>query len=504
MRGLGGFLNLAAAVLLLPALATAGVPAPLSGSGDFSFSADLPVFHDAEGARVDLAVSVPHSEIEFPIADDGLPTALLELEVKLARQGVVSVDTTQVYELPVRSIDDAVSSTRFQLLEMPLRPGPGRWAVTVRLRDRGRNLLNADAVEAEADGVIEVPRWDAGVARLSDPEFRMQSGDQSLANPGRMFGISQDTLRAYVELDRAEPGERYDVDVEFLDPVYGGMQKEVWTLTPATARAASLLRVPLSTFPEGSFLMRMIPRWAPEMTAEHQFSVSWRMDRVVQTGRDVLKEGMLVLDASEWGSFRRLSRSAQLQALQDFWDRLDPTPGTSANELYDRFLARVAYADRQYAAFGRAGSLTDRGRIHVWYGEPLDIQVEVIPLNADDLEVAIGRVHDVYQMDRTGITAKEVARLGVNSALEVLSSQERRRRIGEGVEDNIGFDQKRNVGRVGEEGSFEVWEYEFQGDPLFPDDTITWSNSLHARFLFVDRMGTGDYHLEFTNIPLKF
>ena len=57
---------------------------------------------------------------------------------------------------------------------------------------------------------------------------------------------------------------------------------------------------------------------------------------------------------------------------------------------------------------------------------------------------------------------------------------------------------------MGEEGSFEIWEYEFQGDPLFPDDSATWSNSLHARFLFVDRMGTGDYHLEFTNIPLKF
>jgi len=504
MRGPGGFLNLVAAVLLLPTLAFAGVPAPLSGSGDFSFAADLPVFWDGEGPRVDLAVRVAHSEIEFPVADDGLPTAVLELQVKLARQGVVAVDTTQVYELPARSVDDAISSLRFQLLEMPLRPGLGRWAVTVKLRDRGRSHLNADPVEATASGVVDVPRWEPGVARISDPEFRTQSGATSLANPERMFGISQDTLRAYVELDRATPGERYTLDVEFVDPVYGGLQEEVWNLTPTSARAASLLRVPLGTFPEGSFLMRLTPRWAPELVLESQFSVSWRMDRVVQTGRDVLKEGMLVFDGSEWGDFKRLSRSAQVQALQDFWDRLDPTPGTSANELYDRFLSRVAYADRHFAAFGRPGSLTDRGRIHVWYGPPLDTQVEVIPLNADDLEVAIGRVHNVYQMDRSGITAKEVARLGVNDALEVLSSQERRRRIGEGVEDNIGFDQKRNMGRVGEEGSFEVWEYEFQGDPLFPDDSVTWSNSLHARFLFVDRMGTGDYHLEYTNIPLKF
>ena len=56
--------------------------------------------------------------------------------------------------------------------------------------------------------------------------------------------------------------------------------------------------------------------------------------------------------------------------MQRFWDERDPTPGTSRNELYDRFLVRVAHAARFYGNGNRPGPVTDRGKTYIRFGPP--------------------------------------------------------------------------------------------------------------------------------------
>ena len=53
------------------------------------------------------------------------------------------------------------------------------------------------------------------------------------------------------------------------------------------------------------------------------------------------------------------------------------------------------------------------------------------------------------------------------------------------------------------EGSFELWRYNLQGQPLLPEYG-GWSEDIDLRFLFVDRAGTGDYRMEFTNLPTHY
>jgi GWxTD domain-containing protein len=53
-----------------------------------------------------------------------------------------------------------------------------------------------------------------------------------------------------------------------------------------------------------------------------------------------------------------------------FWVRRDPTPGTAVNEARDEHDSRVKYADETFAEKGKAGSLSDRGRVWVVLGTP--------------------------------------------------------------------------------------------------------------------------------------
>jgi GWxTD domain-containing protein len=61
--------------------------------------------------------------------------------------------------------------------------------------------------------------------------------------------------------------------------------------------------------------------------------------------------------------------------IEAFWNHRDPTPNSPTNEFKTEHFRRIAYANRQ---FGREGAVpgwkTDRGRMYILLGEPLEIE----------------------------------------------------------------------------------------------------------------------------------
>ena len=53
--------------------------------------------------------------------------------------------------------------------------------------------------------------------------------------------------------------------------------------------------------------------------------------------------------------------------------RRDPEPDTEENEFKDQFYERTAYANEHFSS-GKAGRLTDRGRIYIKFGKPDGIE----------------------------------------------------------------------------------------------------------------------------------
>lgn len=467
--------------LLLSATAQGGLLAPLTGAGSLPFALDAPVFFEGDGThRADIVVSVKHSDL---VIDELSGRGSVSLRVKLARAGVVAVDSSQVFLVRRQDAAGSGLSASFSVFEMSVQIPPGRWALSATLRDLRAEgtLMNRGNPESLAQGVLDVPRWEGRGPSLSDPEFRLSSGLDGLLlpHPERLYGVVQDTLEAYLELRGAQAGLSYAVDVEVYDPVHGGMDTERLELSPSSSTAAALYRLPLGGFPAGSYRLRLSPQWAPEMGSESEFGVSWSLSQFLADNRDVGLEGQLVFSGDSWSEFQSMTKAGRLRALQDFWTNLDPTPDTPANELYDRFLTRVATAERRFGAFGVHGALTDRGRVYVTYGHPDDVQVEVIPLNGDELDDSIGKVHDRFRLDRHGSWIKHEV------AIAHLEFGDR--------------DSKRNRRRAGQEGAFELWSYELDGDPLFGQGAAG-SENLDLRFLFVDRDGTGHYRLEYSNL----
>ena len=279
-----GFLSILVAVgaLVLGLPAQAGVRTPLAGHGDFDFVADVPVFPTPDGgARVDLTLRLDHSQIRFRPAHGEPFLAEVEVHLKAAQRGVVAVDTTQVYEFTAESLEEATDPRRFRLVEIPFAIDPGTWAVTLTVADRqaAADEPFRSRIESSAAGVLVVPKWGES-RRFSDPEFRLRSGGDSLPNPERVFGVVQDTLEVYFEVMGAVPGKTETITFEIADPTYGGVERQQVRFVPESPHHARMYRLPVGTFPEGTYVLRMIPRGEEEDgVLEAEFLVAWKMGR---------------------------------------------------------------------------------------------------------------------------------------------------------------------------------------------------------------------------------
>jgi GWxTD domain-containing protein len=488
-------------ILGAASVAACGVLSPLQGMGEIPFSADLPVFYPANGpGQVNLAVRVFERDLSRPQPGQ---YKRLALRLKLARSGVVALDTLRTIEFRLQESGElnAGSWTEpVRLIEIDFEVDPGIWAVTLDLGD-------GDGARSRATGVLEVA--DTSGPRLSDPQFRFTTADGTLPWPDRVYGLNQDTLEVYFEVTTppgavsVEGAQSFRFEVH--DPRYGILDQQPLLLPLAAGRNAAVWKLPVADFPEGSYGLKIVPPWDVDTVPIKEFSISWRIDRALEGGDELLVEAELALLPADYKRFLRLSRARQIQMLADFWSVVDPTPGTARNETRDEFRGRIANANRLYHTVRGPGALSDRGRIFTRYGTPRMIDAEVMPRNGDDLELAIQSLHDIYTPEVDGVMARGdiYGDPGTGPRVQPLSLP------GAPASESVDFssetatDLRRNAARVGREGGFEVWKYEYSGRPLLDHHRPGLAEQQDIRFIFVDRRGVGDYRLEFSNLPMR-
>ena len=82
----------------------------------------------------------------------------------------------------------------------------------------------------------------------------------------------------------------------------------------------------------------------------------------------------LILTQSERDAWKKLATDDEREKfIEEFWRVRDPDPDTEENEYKQQFYERVAYANEHFTS-GKAGRLTDRGRIYIKFGKPDSIE----------------------------------------------------------------------------------------------------------------------------------
>jgi GWxTD domain-containing protein len=99
------------------------------------------------------------------------------------------------------------------------------------------------------------------------------------------------------------------------------------------------------------------------------YSLEKQLDPV---DRDWLNRVRYIITKDESHMFLDLPDEEREQFKEDFWKRRDPDPNTEENEFQMEYYNRLDDADGIFTSEGKPGWMTDRGRIYVLFGPPMD------------------------------------------------------------------------------------------------------------------------------------
>ncbi|MGH9869433.1 MAG: GWxTD domain-containing protein [Candidatus Polarisedimenticolia bacterium] len=86
-----------------------------------------------------------------------------------------------------------------------------------------------------------------------------------------------------------------------------------------------------------------------------------------------------VMTHAEYAAYRHLSSETERQRfIRRFWDLRDPLPQTPQNELEQEFWRRVTAADGNFGQEVKPGWKTERGKVFIMLGPPLNVEVNQI------------------------------------------------------------------------------------------------------------------------------
>lgn len=117
-----------------------------------------------------------------------------------------------------------------------------------------------------------------------------------------------------------------------------------------------------------SLLIFQIILFASGCTPLHQIGSSMK---IIKSEKDLLFDEIryIATDDEEDEYSDLLSKESINEFITAFWEKRDPTPDTEINELKNEYYKRKDVADKRFFETSK-GSLTNRGRVLILYGEP--------------------------------------------------------------------------------------------------------------------------------------
>jgi GWxTD domain-containing protein len=460
----------------------------IRGEGDFEFYVDISSLPaGARGTIQLIQLAVPTRGLRY-IQKAGTYGAEVRCSVVLrSGKGVVHQKTFQI-----KDTRDAMPKVKdlsaFLYAVDSCYVDPGSYRLTVQVEDLQRRkktllgLLHRTYLSSSVKNAdVDVEAFPAGVLVLADPilVWGFDRAGRFIPNPMQLYGLRKDTLSLYVQATLPEPVTVDSMTVHLaLNKETGEvMLDELFKVPVGGNRSAFTRNIDLTTYTAGAYHVTVEARAGngPYASSGKDFDVAWELLNWQKPVRDILVEARILLRDKDFEAFKQMSIGEQEAFMKSFWRKLDPTPQTAVNEVYQRFSARVKYADSHFGSFER-GALTDRGVTYIRLGPPDEIIHQPLPGNREDLYEGIDKVMTEYKIMADGIMTDKV----IKDRRPLIISPEK---------------QRATRGLVGDDvGSFEIWNYNFKGDPILPDDQgMTQRQGL--RLLFLDKDGIGAYRL---------
>lgn len=338
-----------------------GLPFPLVGRAAFAATGT------PDSTHVVVALAFANGTLSFAREADNRFRANYSVGVTLSRDNVVVASTETTEQLLVSTFRETARTDESVLHQEILDVAPGRYTLTVALRDEGSQKT------AQESMVIVVPRFGDGT--LSSPmpivEVTPRSSRDALPllllNPAATAVVGRDSvLPVYLEGygDTTAP-------VRLLIRSERGriMWNDTVRVLPRGALRAGVVEVPVARIGIGVAQLTFVRDGGTDSSSAYVF-VGFGGDLPVATYEDMLNYLRWFAQPYRLQKLREAPEEGRPAAWAEFVRATDEQPDTREHEELRAYFGKVARANLRFREEATPGWLSDRGRVFITLGEP--------------------------------------------------------------------------------------------------------------------------------------
>lgn len=329
---------------------------------------------DARKSMLRLFTKIAFDELQF-IQGEELYRAEYELYVTVLNEAGDEADSRVVKkEALVDTYERTNSHLDFSLAQTEFFLSPGTYDLIIGIMD-----MDARKTGRRKTQVI-IPDYHVADMDISDmlmvDYVVVDSTGSLITSPNVLSNYSdtQETMSLVYEIYNRGPKDSVKVSFRITDFKNKERRKREYFKTLTGERTVDIIEVPRGDLKSGRYKLALTIGDGDEaITRNRDFSIRWigmptftaDLDKAVEQMKHIAKGSYIK-------KMKKAKREERLILFRDFWKNLDPTPGTSENELMEEYYNRVAYANANFATF-QEGWKSDRGMVYIILGPPDDI-----------------------------------------------------------------------------------------------------------------------------------
>lgn len=285
-------------------------------------------------------------------------------------------EDSQSEDLLFKSYSQTQENNQNHLHKFRFNLDSGEYKALIKITDKKINKNATIEKEFRVLSTNDFPSEVSDILFLRE-EIENANSSRILPYPYAVYGVDQSNLFCYFELyqQKSALGDSLDLTISYINQ--GNQQVVLRTVNKKLGqrRFANFHRFYAGDIPPGEYRLKVsakLKNSGIHLESEKKFVVyQSQTDLRFNDFDQVLKELSLIADKEELNSLEKTPESNRQQAVNEFWQKLDPTPETVANELKSEFYSRVNIA-KKYFWHGskQSGWFTDQGKTYIKYGKP--------------------------------------------------------------------------------------------------------------------------------------
>ncbi len=375
-------------------------------------------------SRIDLFTRVPFRRLTFLSSPDGFQAGYVVTVDALVRDGDRLTSTpvqTRIWEgsatadLYLATQSDEFSSYTTQSLQLP----PGTYELSFQVEDRNSSQVFVRDLPLEVrdlsgevalSDVAILDAYDAATLeyiprvsnRVGTDEVSIQILYESYSKTGTAVQIEHEL----VALNRDSDGASLPTPEAGAPEV--SVYSETQTIDLREGRSQHVVTIPLSGMEVGPHELRVrMSTGTGAVLSEvvKPFTAIWMgLEQHIADLEEAIEQLDYIAKKPEMEYIREgVTQADRYRRFRQYWDKLDPTPGTQRNERMEEYYYRMSFANQRYTSLVQ-GWKTDRGFVLVRFGEPDFIRKKPHAFDNEPYEVwiyeRIGR--QFIFVDKTG------------------------------------------------------------------------------------------------------